>query len=214
MDAPFSFELSRRAHVLRRLPERPQGVLVGLHGYGEAAARTMEALASTGLSDHVLVAPMAGHHFYNRRGEVVASWMTQYEREQQVEELLEHGSALIERLRSEHGALPIWLLGFSQGAAHAYRLALLTELGLAGVFVLAGDLPPEAIAALATPGRRPPFYLLWGESDERVPIQVARADLARLRAAGIAAELESFPGGHDYLPAAMRRVAGRVQAAL
>ena len=62
---------------------KPLGLLVGFHGYAEAAEAQLERLRSIpGSADWLLVSIQGLHRFYNRRSqEVVASWMTRQDRE-------------------------------------------------------------------------------------------------------------------------------------
>ena len=57
-------------------PGTPRGLLVGFHGYAEAAEAQLERLRSVpGAGDWLLVSIQGLHRFYNRRSqEVVASW--------------------------------------------------------------------------------------------------------------------------------------------
>jgi len=60
-------------------PADPTGcpLLVGFHGYGETADKSMEEMRKIpGAAQWVLCAVQALHPFYNRTGEVIASWMT------------------------------------------------------------------------------------------------------------------------------------------
>jgi predicted esterase len=207
------FTLPTRAYALVERPSRPRCLLIGFHGYAEDPSLCLEGLRRAGIQGAILAAPMGQHHFYNRAGEVVASWMTSFRREDQVEQILSYARELIEGLDPDEGGLPLYLMGFSQGAATAYRVAALGGLKVERLFILAGDMPPEVRGALET-GPPVATTLLWGEEDRRVPRKPLDADLARLNAAGWPCEMLTLEGGHDYFPAAMELMGRRIEADL
>src|SRR5258707_723197 len=72
-------------HYLLEMPPQPAGCLVGFHGYGETAERNLaEIRRIPGAAGWALCAVQALHPFYNRQGEVIASWMTRFNREQAI----------------------------------------------------------------------------------------------------------------------------------
>jgi phospholipase/carboxylesterase len=77
------------------------------------------------------------------------------------------------------------LVGFSQGAALAYTMAIHQPERVASLAGLSGFLPDGASAWLQ-PGRLKglPAFIAHGTQDERVPIERARAAVAQLEQAG------------------------------
>ncbi len=77
------------------------------------------------------------------------------------------------------------LVGFSQGAALAYTLAIQHPDQIASLAGLSGFLPDGA-AAWLQPGRLNglPTFIAHGTQDERVPVERARASVAQLEQAG------------------------------
>lgn len=191
-----------RGRVLVEAPARqPSGeLIVGFHGYGEAAEAMLERLAAIpGRGGRVLAAVQALHPFYRRSsGEVVASWMTRQDRELAIEDNVAYVSSVLARLRDDWPrARPLILAGFSQGVAMAYRAAA-ADGACNGLIVLGGDVPPEltddTLAAL------PPILLGRGERDTGYPAEQLDRDLERLRQAGTTVELAVFDGGHEWTP--------------
>jgi predicted esterase len=202
----WTVPLSVVAHVESSGPARPESVLIAFHGYGETPQKLLELFAAAGITDRSLVvAPWGLHHYYDRKGEVVASWLTRFERECRIEELRRHSLRIWEEIRRRHGELPLALFGFSQGAANVYRVGLLPELPARALYVLGGDMPPETVSELAAAPRRP-VHLLWGEGDEVVPIERMEADAARLAAAGFPLARTVVKGGHALLPSLLLEV--------
>ncbi len=84
------------------------------------------------------------------------------------------------------------LVGFSQGAGLAFAACALRAVDPVAIVALSGFLPPLDLAAMH--GR--PIYWAHGLRDERVPIERARGDVARLRSAGASVELCESDVGH------------------
>src|SRR5436309_2771974 len=80
-------------------------LLVGFHGYGENAAIHLRELASIpGASRFLLCAVQALHPFYNKNGEVVASWMTRHDRLRAIEDNVRYVGSVVAELKRELGA--------------------------------------------------------------------------------------------------------------
>ena len=83
-------------------PEPPVAV-VGFHGYGETAEDHLAALERLPGSDRwFLCAIQALHPFYKRNGDVVASWMTSFDRENAIRDNVRYVSAVVGGLRERH----------------------------------------------------------------------------------------------------------------
>lgn len=185
--------------------------LVGFHGYGENADRHLEALLGIpGLEGWTLVSVQALHPFYNKANEVIASWMTRLDREQAIEDNVAYVRAVIERLRGEGVAgETVSFLGFSQGAAMAWRAAARSVSRCAGVVAIGGDVPPElAERDLSGVGGA---LLVRGEGDEWYGEEKLAADRALLQSKGVRVEWRVAAGGHT-ITAEMQAEAGRFLA--
>jgi predicted esterase len=118
-------------------------LLVGFHGYGENAERHLAELEKLD-GGWTLVAIQALNRFYTRTEEIVANWMTREDREIAIDDNIHYVRRVIEELRPYEKLV---FAGFSQGAAMAYRAA--ASIRCDGVFVLAGDLPPDVAVGLS-----------------------------------------------------------------
>lgn len=176
----------------------PFPVLMGFHGYAESAAVHLPQLARLDPAHQWLRVSVQGlHRFYARAtSEVVASWMTREDRDQAIADNIGYALAVHDLVRRQEAArAPLVVVGFSQGAAQAYRVALAAGPACAGVVVLGGDLPPDvAPHAAALPpvligrGRRNPFY----------SAAALAVDAAALQQSGAAWSLCEFEGGHEW----------------
>lgn len=185
---------------LLEAPAAPEGapLLVGFHGYGENAERHLEELRRIpGASRCVLCAVQALHPFYNRSGEVIACWMTRLDREQAIQDNIGYVASVVASVRQE---LPVSerlvYLGFSQGAAMAYRAAAGAGHSCQGLIVLGGDVPPELEQQDLS--RFPPVLLGRGSSEEWYDAAKMEHDVELLRSKKVDVRPVIFQGGHEW----------------
>ncbi len=187
----------------RYLVDCPEGagpfpVLMGFHGYGESAAVHLPCLARVDPAHSWLRVSVQGlHRFYGRASaDVVASWMTREDREHAIADNLAYAAAVHGAVRRDEPAgAPVVVLGFSQGAAQAYRVALALGSACAGIVALGGDVPPD-VAAHA--GRLPPVLIGRGSRDPWYTAAGLRADVETLRTSGATWSVCEFDGGHEW----------------
>lgn len=186
----------------RYLVDAPAGAgpcpqLIGFHGYGENAAVQLAALARLD-PDHawIRVSVQGLHRFYSRRQDVVASWMTREDRALAIADNIAYAAAVRAAVARDHAtSTPLVMVGFSQGAAQAYRAGLAAGEACAGIIALGGDLPPD-VAAEAP--RLPPVLIGRGHDDEWYGRDTLAADRARLIDAGVSCTVCEFAGGHEW----------------
>ncbi len=205
----------------RYLVECPEGagpfpVLLGFHGYAESAAVHLPQLARIDPAHQwVRVSVQALHRFYGRAAsEVVASWMTREDREHAIADNLAYTAAVQAAVRRDHPArAPMVVVGFSQGAAQAYRVALAAGPACVGVVVLGGDVPPDVAARAEA---LPPVLIGRGSRDPWYDADALAADVATLRGAGVPWSVCEFEGAHEwaevFVAAAAQWTAQRRQA--
>lgn len=186
----------------------PAPLLVGFHGYGETGEGFLGSLEGiAGVGTWHLASVQGLHPFYTRKGEVVAGWMTRFDRDLAIADNTAYARAVVEALRAELAPSPVLVFaGFSQGVAMAYRAA--ASMPCSAVISLAGDVPPEV-----DPAGLPPVLAGRGKADEWYDDAKLAEDLRRLEAAGVPAEACVFEGGHEWT-AAFYEAAGRFLARL
>ncbi len=186
----------------RYLFEAPEAescpLLVGFHGYGENAEKHLEELRRLPCaSRRVLCAVQALHPFYNRSGDVIASWMTRLQRERAILDNVRYVASVVAGLKRElPGSEHLVYLGFSQGAAMAYRAAAGSGHSCQGVIVLGGDVPPE-LESQDLSGF-PPVLLGRGTSEEWYDAAKMEHDVELLRRKGADVRPCVFEGGHEW----------------
>jgi predicted esterase len=203
-------------YIVRPANGAPAGCLVGFHGYAQTAETFLADLESIpGAADWTLVAVQALHPFYTRSGQVVANWMTSLDRDLAIGDNLAYVGRVVRAIQergtpgTEQGR-PLVFLGFSQGAAMAFRAALQAGRGCDGVIALGGDIPPELRARATAP---PPVLMGRGQDDEWYTSEKLGLDRQWLEAVGASARICEFDGGHFWTEV-FRHEAGRFLAQL
>lgn len=174
-------------------------LLVGCHGYAETARDQLKELqAIPGIGGWHVVAIEAPHPFYKgRTGEVVRSWMTREDRELGIADNAAYVSSVIAAARRE---LPcadgMVMVGFSQGAAMAWRAALRGGWPCHGVITLGGDIPADALAP--PPLAWPRILLGRGTDDPWYTAEKLAADRATLAGLGATHEVFEFAAAHEW----------------
>lgn len=177
----------------------PAPLLVGFHGYAEAAEAELDRLRAIAPGgDWLIVSVQAIHRFYRGRSQdVVASWMTSQDRELAIADNVAYVHAVVDAVAAEWTvARPLVFSGFSQGVAMALRAATTTTRPVSGAIVAGGDVPPEI--GCASLSRLPRVFIGRGARDEWYSAEKFRADQARLGDAGVAVVAVEFDGGHDW----------------
>jgi predicted esterase len=175
----------------------PWPVLMGFHGYAETAAIHLEALARLDPAHAWLRVSVQGlHRFYTRAQDVVASWMTREDRTLALADNLAYATAVRAALARDYATtVPLVMVGFSQGAAQAYRAGLAAGAQCAGIIALGGDLPPDVAAGAAA---LPPVLIGRGHDDPWYSAAALAEDRARLAAAGAPFAVCEFDGAHEW----------------
>jgi predicted esterase len=180
-------------------PGPPERLLAGFHGYAENAdASLAQMLRIPGVEQWTVVAVQALHRFYVRgTGAIVGSWMTSQDREVAIADNLDYVRGVVDALPPPRRLV---FLGFSQGAAMAYRAAA-ADVRTSGVIALAGDCPADATGIIA------PVLIGRGTREEWFTKEKLNKDLKFL---GTTTKVETciFEGGHEWTEA-FRVAAGR-----
>ncbi|HEY2850072.1 MAG TPA: hypothetical protein VGI97_09355 [Gemmatimonadaceae bacterium] len=174
-------------------------LLVGCHGYGEAAEAELDRLrAMVPRGDWLIVSVQAMHPFYRARSqEVVASWMTRQDRELAIADNVRYVGEVVDAVAREWAVTPMLVFsGFSQGVAMALRAAASSPRRVSGAIVSGGDVPPEIDDTALS--RVPRVLISRGAHDTWYTDEKFRGDVARLRGTGAVVVAHEFEGGHEW----------------
>jgi predicted esterase len=183
----------------------PRPLIVGFHGYAETAEDHLAALRPLpGIDGWTRCAVQALHPFYRgKTGEVVASWMTRFNREVAIADNVRYVAEAVTRVKAEIPTRePLVYVGFSQGTAMAYRAAARAGHPCHALLALGGDVPPElAEDDLAS---FPRVLIGRGSSDPWYSEEKLAADVELLEGKGVRVEVCRFEGGHEWSDAFYR----------
>lgn len=202
MPALRTIETTIHGRYLVRVPPTPGPwpALVTFHGYAEDAATSLAAAERIpGNDDWLIVSVQALHPFYTKNQRIVASWMTQQDRELAIVDNIGYVQAVVDAVVREFPQTPALVCaGFSQGVAMAYRAA--AHLGAVGVIALAGDVPPDIPARPTGAATGPLSHVLVGRgrTDTWYTEAAMAADVARLNDLAASVETCVFDGGHEW----------------
>ena len=122
-------------------------------------------------------------------------------------------SALIEEQRQKNPQSPIWLGGFSQGAALALLVGMSQINPVAGVIALSGYVPNHPrFDELSDVAKQTPIFMAHGTLDSVITIAQARAGLEILNKAGASVEFKDYPMMHEICPDEVSDIAEFISA--
>jgi predicted esterase len=179
--------------------DRAAPLLVGCHGYGEAAEVELDRLrAIVPRGEWLIVSVQAMHPFYRGRSQnVVASWMTRQDRELAIADNIRYVGHVVDAVAREWPVTSTLVFsGFSQGVAMALRAAASSRRTVAGAVVSGGDVPPDIDDTALS--RVPRVLISRGVHDTWYTDAKFRGDVARLRGAGSVVVAHEFEGGHEW----------------
>ena len=175
-------------------PDAP--LIVSFHGYMENASISLDALRRIADGHWLKVSIQGLHRFYNRAHDtVIAGWMTSEDRELAIADNIAYVNAVLNDVcGGRQHRRPAVFMGFSQGAAMAYRAAAFAGPSR-GLVLLAGDMPPD-VAPVAR--SLPPVLLGRGKKDDWYTAAKAEKDVAVLKGAAVKLEEFVFEAGHEW----------------
>jgi predicted esterase len=185
-----------------------------LHGYAQTADEMLALCRTLAGERRMLVAPQALSRFYRRGagGPTGASWMTRDDREQEISDYvayLDRVAAFVERDLGCASTERI-ALGFSQGAATAWRWAVLGTTSLQRLIAWGGGVPGDLDLASRTPKLAATrIEFVRGSRDESYSAAALSGDRERLARAGLAATVRAFEGGHELPDVALAELGER-----
>jgi phospholipase/carboxylesterase len=194
--------------VLKPDAPGPHPTVVMIHGH-LGSEDVMWIFSQTLPQDWLLVAPRAiideGNGRYSWHPRQQDEWPTLDAFDTAVDKLKQ----FIDELPELYDADPdqIYLMGFSQGAATAFALAIRTPEKVQGIASLVGFMPRQIGEAIETSRLADlPVFMAVGTEDERIPLEIARECGKAVRAAGAYLEYREYETGHKLNGAGMRKL--------
>ena len=191
--------------LVRRGESTQERYLFGFHGYLENAETQMARLAGIpGSASWTLVSVQALSRVYRgRTEEIAASWMTRQDREHAMADNIRYVDAVIDDVVRDPRARIVHI-GFSQGAAMAFRAATRAVTRAAGIVSICADVPPELLADPSV--AFPRVLFARGMGDEWLTQEKFDRDVAALRQRGADVHPLVFEGGHEWTDEVSRAI--------
>ena len=207
----LSIPTTIHGRVLVREAADPEVVIVGFHGYMESAGIQMTRLQTLPGSERwTLIAVQGLHRFYRGRSEdTVAGWMTRQDREDMIADNIGYVDRAMESAAPVD--VPLFVTGFSQGVAMAFRAGVRGRRPALGIAAVGGDVPPELLADQAV--HFPAILLARGERDEWYTSAKLEADVTALEGRGVVRPF-TYPAAHEWTADVSASVAQFVRSRL
>lgn len=189
----------------------PAEVWFVLHGYGQLAEGFLFEFDHLASDDRRIVAPEALSRFYLERGDgaVGASWMTKQAREEEIGDYVRYLDSVYAHLFGNlKPQAKVHVLGFSQGAATAFRWAALGVSRIDSLTLWAGGVPPDVdLVQRRASLDGLPITLVVGSKDEQMDQSRANQESGRLMNASLPHRVVRFEGGHRLDSETLSRLA-------
>jgi predicted esterase len=189
--------------------KKSKTLVVGFHGYAESGRtshlRIKRLFRQSPCQENSfdLLTPQGLHSFYGKCGKIVYSWMTKENRELHKQNNRAYFEGVLKSVLAENNYNQIILIGYSQGAAMAWRAVETLKLLLVGntlinIICIGGAIPPDL--SLETLGSKNlKVNLFRGQKDLLYCKEDLLSDEKRLEAHQIQFESESMKTGHRWV---------------
>jgi predicted esterase len=181
------------------------------HGYAQLAADFIPGFEPLNNGRHLVLAPEALSRFYLRgfAGRIGATWMTKEDRLNEINDYVNYLEDLLTAIKTElnNDSVKINAMGFSQGTATISRWFVNTNHKVDNLILWAGAMPPELPGGSAQQRFNGTnlIYVL-GDEDPYYEEPALKAELFRLKSAGLQPNVLRFKGGHVIDPEMLVRL--------
>jgi phospholipase/carboxylesterase len=175
----------------------PYPLLVFLHGHNSSEEQVLRLAPRLSRRNYVCIAPRGPVSLGEQPdGRTTFSWGAGEQDDPQVEDYIFRAIEQTRRTYHIHSER-IYLAGFREGAALAYRLGLLYPDRFAGVISMNGSLPRQGGPLLRLPDVRKLRVLIGhGIANPIVPLTLARQDARLFYSAGLPIRMRTYPTTH------------------
>ena len=191
-------------------PAKKYTLLIGLHGYGDAATRFSGLWRYLIDKDVIFVVPEAPYAFPENKN-AAFSWTPFVDLKSKTAQtsnanLEKYIIELTKHLTKQYNVNQTWLLGFSQGAYTGYIISLTNPRYFNGLLACGGGLITDLLKNKDyKAARKLDIIISHGKQDRVVDYSEAEKAYAVLRSKGLAVSLHDFEGGHTVSPAVFDR---------
>ncbi len=195
-------KIQKTAHyyTLGQLSANTRYIWLVCHGYGQLGSRFIQKFRQLDPKRHFVIAPEGLSRFYwgGVTGEVVASWMTKHDRQEEIED---HTNFLNSIYHKYAGIAPQgceWImLGFSQGNATIIRYLERFQPSFNNLLIWAGRLPRESCGEEFTRYlNQGSLHYFYGNEDIYVTTERIGEEREFMKHTGLQFNIHQFEGEH------------------
>lgn len=186
-------------------------VLFVCHGYAQIANKFLKKFEPAFRDDLFIVAPEGLHRFYAREasGNVVASWMTTEDREDDIQDYVNYlDSVYREVMPSFPKKVKVMVLGFSQGAATASRWITQGRSRIDELVLWCGFFPPD-VSLLEIP-EHVRLKVVTATDDRYASPEQQKEELDAMKKLAPALEHFQFEGKHEINTDALKKMLEKI----
>ena len=212
----FHVPVTRTANVyqLGEFNAATETLWIVCHGYGQRADFFLRHFQVLDTGKNVIIAPEGLSKFYREgfSGHVGASWMTKYNRENEIKDYIGYLNHLLETLKPQFPEnLKINLLGFSQGGATVCRWLPAANVQFDRLILWAAAFPEDMDFEFSKSAlEKTNIVMVSGTEDDLIPEGMPEKQFDLLRSYGLTPQLVSFEGGHKLDAETLRKLDSEV----
>lgn len=193
-------------------PNYPYPLLVFLHGQGSSEEQILRLAPRLSRRNYICIAPRGPHVLASRNdGRPTFGWGPEGHDDPLVEEYIFRAIEQTRRYLHIHSER-IYLAGFREGAAMAYRLGLMYPERFGGLISLNGMMPRHGAPRLRLPEvRKLKVMIGHGIANAIVPMSMAKQDYRLFYTAGLSVDFRTYATTHRIHPDMLRDIDRWVQ---
>lgn len=176
-------------------------LLIGLHGWGDNAENFIMLDRKFPQMNFIFVVPEAPYEF-GVGNTIGYSWIEGWEKPEIFEKSVTLTEAyilhVISYITSIYNVTDVYLMGFSQGCWMTYYVGLNHPEVFSGLLCFGGELPLDILGdEIISTANKLPVYIVHGENDRVIPLEVGQKAQTVLDENGYQCELYIFEGAHE-----------------
>jgi predicted esterase len=193
----FSVKKTARYFQLGELNESTEHIVIACHGYAQLANYFLKWFEPFDLKNTVIIAPEGLSRFYwnGFSGNVVASWMTKVDREDDISDYVNYLDDIIKSL-ALNPKVKLTALGFSQGGATVSRWLLKSDFKFNNLVLWAAVFPEDIEIGSLKSKVINPVQILFGDKDQFYSLDQINALKSKLEALESSIDFTIFEGEH------------------
>lgn len=191
-----NIEVSKTARYFSEGNPDANNIWIVLHGYGMLASQMIPYFDLIDKHTNYIIAPEGLSRFYWKGfdGNVVASWMTKEDRQDEITDYISYLNKLVLSLHLNGKTINV--LGFSQGVATMSRWLVQCNLQFDKLVLWAGE-PPADIDYAAISAKSNHMFFVYGQNDQFINEESLAKIKTLFTSQQCMVEFKAFEGKHE-----------------